>query len=113
MKTLTRKQKRKFRVRNKIEGTSNRPRLSIQRSNKHIYAQLIDDVNHKTLCSVSDVNLKKNGTGVEKAHKVGELIAKKAKSLNIENVIFDRGSSLYHGRVKALAEGARSAGLIF
>lgn len=103
---------RKERIRARISWTSSRPRLSIYRSNSNIYAQLIDDVSWKTLCSSSDMKLE-NGTKTEKATKVGEDIATKAKSLNITEIVFDRGWFAYHGRVKALADAARSTGLIF
>lgn len=103
---------RKERIRAKISGTSSRPRLSIYRSNSNIYAQLIDDVTGKTLCAASDLKLE-NGTKTEKATKVGEELATKAKSLNVTEIVFDRGWFAYHGRVKALADAARSAGLKF
>lgn len=96
-------------------GTSAKPRLSVFRSNMYIYAQLIDDKNSTTLGSVSDKKLPKteSKTKVEKASSVGELIASEAKKHKITNVIFDRGSYKYHGRVKALAEAARKGGLNF
>lgn len=103
---------RKERIRAKISGTSSRPRLSVYRSNSNIYAQLIDDVTGKTLCAASDLKLE-NGTKTEKATKVGEELATKAKSLNVTEIVFDRGWFAYHGRVKALADAARSAGLKF
>lgn len=92
------------------------PRLSVKRSNKQIYAQVIDDVQGVTLCSAStlDKELKsKNGSTVEAAKKVGELLASRAKAAKVGEVQFDRGGYLYHGRVKALAEGARAAGMKF
>ena len=103
---------RKERIRAKISWTSSRPRLNIFRSNSNIYAQLIDDVSWKTLCAASDLKLE-NGTKTETATKVWEEIATKAKSLNITEIVFDRGWFAYHGRVKALADAARSAGLKF
>lgn len=111
-------QKRHRSIRNKISGTKEFPRLAVYRSTKHIYAQLIDDENHVTLASAStnDKELKsevKNGGNVEAAKVVGEAIAKKAKKAGIECVVFDRGGFLYHGRVAALAEAAREAGLMF
>ncbi|MDP5038916.1 MAG: 50S ribosomal protein L18 [Candidatus Gracilibacteria bacterium] len=104
--------RRKARVSSKITGTSLRPRLSVYRSNANIYAQLVDDVAGKTLCSSSDLKLDA-GTKTEKASKVGEDLALKAKDLNITEIVFDRGGFAYHGRVKALADAARTAGLKF
>lgn len=103
--------KKKVRVRKTVNGTPERPRLSVFRSNANIYAQVIDDVNSKTLLSVS--SLKMNETGREAAKKVGEVVAKAALDHKIENVVFDRNGFMYHGRVKAVAEGAREAGLKF
>lgn len=110
--------KRHLRVRKKIEGTSARPRLNVFRSSKHIYAQLIDDVKGVTLAAASTMDKElreeiKNGGGVEAARKVGELIAKRGKAQGHDNVVFDRGGYLYHGRIQALAEAAREAGLEF
>ncbi|MNJ59852.1 50S ribosomal protein L18 [compost metagenome] len=110
--------KRHLRVRKKIEGTANRPRLNVYRSAKHIYAQLIDDVAGVTLASASTVDKElsesiSNGSNVEAARKVGELIAKRAEGKGVKNVVFDRGGYLYHGRVQALADAAREAGLEF
>ncbi len=107
--------KRHLRVRNKISGTPERPRLNVFRSAKHIYAQLIDDVNGVTLVSASSLEkgFEGNGGNKEGAKKVGELIAKKAAEKGIENVVFDRSGYLYHGRVMELAEGARECGLKF
>ena len=108
------RQRRHARVRNKVEGTSACPRLNVFRSNSQIFAQIIDDENGTTLVSSSSVELKiKNGGNVEGATLVGKDIAEKAKSKNIEKVVFDRGGYLYHGRVKALAEAARENGLEF
>lgn len=103
---------RKERIRAKISGIASRPRLSVYRSNSNIYAQLIDDVTGNTLCAASDLKIDA-GTKSERAQKVGEELASKAKSLNITEIVFDRGGFAYHGRVKALADGARSAGLKF
>ena len=107
---------RKKRVRRKVLGTSERPRLNIFRSARHIYAQLIDDTQGHTLVAVGTLlpELKGASTGnVEAAKKVGELIAKKALDEGIENVVFDRNGFRYHGRIKAVAEAAREGGLKF
>jgi large subunit ribosomal protein L18 len=93
-------------------GTSHRPRLSVFKSNKHIYAQLIDDENIKVLAAAGDLDIKK-GSKTEKAKEVGKLIAKKAQDGKISEVVFDRSGFPYHGRIKALAEGAREGGLKF
>ncbi len=103
---------RKKRIRAKISGTNLKPRLSIYRSNSNIYAQLIDDIAWKTLCASSDLKIE-NGTKIDKAIKIWEEIATKAKSLNITEIVFDRGWFAYHGRVKALADAARSTWLKF
>lgn len=110
--------KRRYRVRKKINGTAARPRLSVFRSDKHIYAQLIDDVTGVTLASASTQDKElaasiSNGGNVESASKVGELIAKRAIDKGVSAVVFDRGGYLYHGRVQALADAAREAGLQF
>ncbi len=113
---LERRQKIRYRIRKKITGTSEKPRLSVFRSNTEIYCQLIDDVNSVTLASASsrdkDIAAQK-GTKVEKSKMVGEAIARKAKELNITTCVFDRGGNLYHGRVKSVADGAREGGLEF
>jgi large subunit ribosomal protein L18 len=103
------------RVRKKVSGTAARPRLSIYRSNKAIYAQIIDDLTGHTLASASslEAGFKVEGTKSEQAKAVGQMIADRAKQANIANVVFDRGGYLYHGRFKALADGAREAGLQF
>jgi large subunit ribosomal protein L18 len=111
-------ERRKFRSRAKLFGTTERPRLSVFRSDKHIYAQLIDDLAGKTLAAVAstagDVRGDlKNGGNVAAAQKVGNAIAERAKSLGITKVAFDRGGRKYHGRVKALADAARKGGLSF
>ena len=107
--------KRHKRVRGKISGTPERPRLAVYRSNAHIYAQIIDDVNGVTLVSANTLEKGFEGaTGnAEAAKKVGLAIAERAKEKGIEVVVFDRGGYLYHGRVAALAEGAREGGLKF
>lgn len=104
------------RIRNKVSGTSNVPRLNVFRSNSNIFAQIIDDEAGVTLVSASSLEKElklTNGGNVEAAAKVGELLAKKAKKAKISKVVFDRGGYLYHGRVKALAEAARENGLEF
>jgi large subunit ribosomal protein L18 len=110
-----RRQRIRYRIRKTISGTATNPRLSVFRSNKEIYAQLIDDVNGVTLlaCSSREKEVSSKGTNVEVALAVGKLIAEKALKSGIETVTFDRGGYLYHGRVKSLAEGARAAGLKF
>lgn len=118
MKVFLKKERRKRRhkrIRAKISGTSLRPRLFVFRSNKHIWAQLIDDEKGQTLISASDFEIKskKNKKKTEKAFEVGKIIAKKALSQGIKSVVFDRGGYKYHGRVKALAQGAREGGLKF
>ena len=110
------RQKRHLRVRKNIVGTSTLPRLNVFRSNQHIYAQIIDDEKHATLVSASsyDKELKLEiGSNIEAAKQVGALVAKRALEQSITAVVFDRGGYLYHGRVKALADGAREAGLKF
>lgn len=112
--TLKNTARRKYRVRSVVSGTAERPRLTVSISNKHISAQLIDDVAQKTLAAVSTVGQKDAaGTMTEKAVKVGTDIAKKAKAAKIKTVVFDRNGKLYHGRVKALADAARAEGLEF
>jgi large subunit ribosomal protein L18 len=118
---LTRREarmRRHMRSRNRISGTPERPRLAVFRSNRHIYAQVIDDVSGTTLVAASTLSPELRDvldyTGnIDAAQKVGELIAKKAQEKGISKVVFDRGGNLFHGRVKALAEGAREAGLEF
>jgi large subunit ribosomal protein L18 len=116
-KTMSRndlRQRRHKRVRNKVSGTPECPRLNVFRSSSHIYAQVIDDTNGVTLVSASSVDMKlENGGNVEAAKKVGAEIGKRAIEKKIENVVFDRGGYIYHGRVKALADAAREAGLKF
>ena len=109
-----RRQRIRFRIRKTISGTATNPRLSVFRSNKEIYAQLIDEVNGVTLLAASSREKEiGNGTNIEVAAAVGKLVAEKALKAGIEVVTFDRGGYLYHGRIKSLAEGARAAGLKF
>lgn len=106
-------------IRKKIFGTPERPRLVVFKSARHIYAQLVDDSNQKTITGVSSLTksvgdeIKKANGNIEKAKIIGKSIASKAKELKMEKVIFDRNGYLYHGRIKAVAEGAREGGLIF
>ena len=111
-----RRQIRRYRVRKRIVGTAERPRLSVFRSSKHIYAQLIDDVQGKTLATATSresLPPAEGGGRVPKSFAVGRLLGERAKSNGVTRVCFDRGGYLYHGRVKALADGARAAGLEF
>ena len=105
------RQKARYSIRKKVSGTSERPRLAVFRSNKEIYAQVIDDIAGNTLASASSAEAK--GTKTEQAVVVGKLIADNAKKAGVDTVVFDRGGLLYHGRVKALADSAREAGLKF
>ena len=107
--------KRHARVRAKISGSAERPRLAVYRSNAHIYAQIIDDVKGITLCAASSTEKGFDGIGSNKeaAKKVGQMIAERAKAKGIDAVVFDRGGYIYHGRVSELAEGAREGGLKF
>ncbi len=110
--------RRHRRVRGKVSGTAERPRLCVNRSNKHMYAQVIDDVTHTTICGASTLGADFKATGakaatVEGAEALGKIVGKLAQDKGITTVVFDRGGNLYHGRVKALAEGAREAGLVF
>jgi large subunit ribosomal protein L18 len=112
------RQRRHIRVRAKVSGTTQRPRLNVFRSNKHIYAQVIDDVTGVTLVSASSLDKElrdgqANGGTVEAAKKIGRLVAERAKAKGVTAVVFDRGGYLYHGRVQALADAAREAGLEF
>lgn len=109
---IARRNKIKTRIRGKVEGTSERPRMSVFRSNKEIYVQVIDDSKGATLCAASSKGITE-GTKVEISEKVGEAIGKKALEQGIAEVVFDRNGYLFHGRVKALADGARKAGLKF
>lgn len=113
---LTRRQKVKYRVRKRISGTPESPRMSVFRSNKQIYVQVIDDINGKTIVAASSRQLKlgdSKQTKIELAKNVGKEIADKAKGAGVNTVIFDRNGYLYHGRVKALADAARENGLKF
>lgn len=113
-KRITTRQQRKTRVSRAVRGTTQRPRLSVFRSNTGIYAQIIDDANRKTLVGASTANIKDaKGTKSEKAKALGSLIAQKAKDNKITKVVFDKGAYKYHGRVKSFAEGAREGGLQF
>ena len=107
--------KKHYRLRNHISGTAERPRLSVFRSENHIYAQIIDDVAGSTLVSASTVekSFEGNGSNIEAAKKIGAIVAERALKKGIEEVVFDRGGYIYHGRVQALAEGAREGGLKF
>ena len=107
--------RRHARVRAKISGTAECPRLDVFRSAKHIYAQIVDDVTGTTLCSASSMakGFEGNGGNVEGAKKVGQMIAEACKAKGIEEVVFDRGGYVYHGRIQALADGAREGGLKF
>ncbi len=102
--------RRHSRVRRKVRGTPERPRLAVYRSNRHIYAQLVDDRSAHTLASASDEGMS-DGEKTARANRVGKVLAERAKAAGVEEAVFDRGGRLYHGRVKALAEGAREAGL--
>ena len=116
MSKLAQRQKIRYRIRKKVQGTAAKPRLSVFRSNADIYCQLIDDVNGVTLASSSsreaDIEAQKVAK-IDKAKLAGESVAKKALALNITTCVFDRGGNLYHGRIKAVAEGARAGGLQF
>lgn len=113
---IERRKKIKKRIRFAVTGSADQPRMSVYRSNKSIYVQLIDDVNGKTLVSASSADkslAEEKGTKQEVAEKVGELVAKKALEAGIDSVVFDRNGYLFHGRVKCLADGARKGGLKF
>jgi len=111
-----RRQKLRWRIRTTVSGTASKPRLSVYRSNKDIYAQLVDDVAGHTLASASSREkeiFSAGGNKIEKSAKVGKLLAERAKAADLEICVFDRGGYLYHGRVKSLADGAREGGLKF
>ena len=110
---IERRTKIKYRVRNKISGTPECPRMSVFRSNKQIYVQVIDDLAGKTLAAASSLGMTEMMTKKEQAANVGELIAKKAQEAGITTVVFDRNGYLYHGRVKEVADAARNGGLKF
>ena len=109
---VERRIKIKYRIRKKVNGTSERPRLSVFRSNKQIYAQVINDLTGTTLAAASSLGMEKMPK-IQQAEKVGELVAKKAQEAGVTAVVFDRNGSLYHGRVKSLADAARKGGLNF
>ena len=113
MTTQQARRRRHARVRGKVRGTTERPRLAVFRSNRTIYVQVIDDVKGTTLCSADSRTTGDAGDKSAQAKAVGQLIAERAKAAGIDTVVFDRGGFLYHGRVKALAEGAREGGLNF
>ena len=115
LKTLTKRRRtRAFRTRARVLGTPERPRVSVHRTNMHIYAQMIDDESGRTLCAASSMTMKlPYGGNVEAAKQVGAELGRQAKELSVERAGFDRGSCRYHGRVKALADALRSAGLKF
>lgn len=111
-------ERRHRRVRGKVSGTAERPRLCVTRTSAHIYAQVIDDVNGRTVAQASTVDKElkgdlKSGANIDAAKAVGEAVGRRAVEAGVTEVVFDRGGRLYHGRVKALADGARSAGLKF
>ena len=120
-KKLKLRQLRRYRIRKKVSGTTERPRLNVYRSVNHIYVQLIDDAKHATLVSASSLEQGKDGDSkkhiaggnIAAAKQVGKLIAERAKAKGIESVVFDRGGYLYHGRIKAVADAAREGGLKF
>lgn len=107
------RQKRHLRIRQTLSGTTDRPRLSVYRSNTTLYVQLIDDVNHTTLIAANSTEAGMKGSNIEAAKALGKLIAKKANEAGITKVVFDRSGYLYHGKIKALADAAREAGLQF
>ncbi len=118
MSTIQRNSIRKrihSRIRRKVSGTTQRPRLAVYFSNQHVYAQLIDDTQGRTIASSStmDKSFEGHASNIASAQKVGQLLAERAKEANISDVVFDRGGHLYHGKVKALADAAREAGLKF
>ena len=114
-KKLSRRERIKRGIRKRLSGSTERPRLSVYRSNKGIYVQVIDDINGKTLVAASSLSKDFNASGnkIEQSKAVGKIIAEKAIAAGINNVVFDRNGYLYHGRVKSLAEGAREGGLNF
>lgn len=116
IKQINRKEiraKKHRRIRNKISGTAEFPRLCVFRSNKHIHAQIIDDVAGHTLAAATSLEIKDGGSDKETAAQVGKLIAEKALKAGVKSVVFDRSGYIYHGRVQALADGAREGGLEF
>jgi large subunit ribosomal protein L18 len=118
MSLINRKEARRRihrRIRKKVSGTAERPRLAVHYSNQHVYAQVIDDVAGRTLCAAStlDKAVEKAASNVAAAQVIGNLIAERAKASNVSTVVFDRGGHLFHGKIKALADAAREAGLKF
>jgi large subunit ribosomal protein L18 len=115
LSTRQARQRRQRRIRGKVSGTAERPRLAVFRSNKGIFAQLVDDQTGRTIAGASWLGVARSfkGTKTDQAAEVGKLVAEAAKKAGIESVVFDRGGYLYHGRVKALADGAREGGLKF
>lgn len=116
MATKTKAQARKirhYRVRKHVQGTADRPRVNVFKSNQHFYAQIVDDATKKTLVSSSTQQLKLNGNNIENAQKVAKDLAKKASKAKITSVVFDRGGYIYHGKVKAFADALRENGLEF
>jgi large subunit ribosomal protein L18 len=118
MSLINRKEARRRihrRIRKKVSGTAERPRLAVHYSNQHVYAQVIDDVAGRTLCAAStlDKEVEKAASNVAAAQVIGNLIAERAKASNVSTVVFDRGGHLFHGKIKALADAAREAGLKF
>lgn len=111
--SLQSSQRRAYRTRNKVKAVSDRPRLSVHRSDQHIYAQVIDDAKGLTIASASSLTITDSGTKTDTAKLVGQAIAKAAMDKGVKAVVFDRGSAKYHGRVKALADAAREGGLDF
>jgi large subunit ribosomal protein L18 len=110
----SKRKKRKIRIRKKVKGTKDRPRVSVFRSNRHIYAQVIDDEKHITLASLNDLKIKTKKTSKKEiARSVGEELAKILKKKKIKSVVFDRGGYKYHGRVKEIAEALRNSGIKF
>ncbi len=108
------RERRHLRVRRKVAGTAERPRLVVHRSNRGIQAQLVDDLDGRTLAAATWLQLKgREGTKTEQAREIGRILAERARAAGIETIVFDRSGYLYHGRVKALAEGAREGGLTF
>ena len=110
---LSARKTKKVRIRKKVNGTDEKPRLTVFRSGKHMYAQIVDDVKGHTIDAASSLNLESDKSGKDLAFIIGQEIAKKALAKNIKTVVFDRNGFIYHGRVKALADGAREAGLSF
>lgn len=113
MKKISLRKKRHYQIRKQISGTKDKPRLAVFRSNRYIYAQIIDDQKQLTLAAASDMKTAKKGTKLERAYEVGKNLAQAAVKKGIKAVVFDRGGFLYHGRVEKLAAGAREGGLKF